>query len=223
MNEIYIAPTSELKVLSDLNRHREIEGHLTAAVNKLWPAECHKALSRRLSSLDKTGTITISKAARCWDKSLQTSLIDKSTKIQTALIFNYISATVYNSRIKIFSDHPENSDLFIYAAYHLGALEWHIEAIEAQIKITKKAEQGGKAKSSETDTIRAEIIILLLNPPRNGWPSKEKTAELLRPTIEQHISESGLDRYVEDSFGFICRELSKGATKQIYMRHKEKK
>lgn len=222
MIKLDIRPTHDLTTHDAWARKRELEGNLSKIVETLWPHETHRTLSKKLRELDKAGEITLKNAAKCWSTDSRSLLTGKNKSTQTALITHYIFAAVYISRINPSSVATDNASLFMHTAYHVGALEWHIAEIEIQKKFTARAKTGGKAKSLITDTVREKIKELLLDKPSKGWPSIEKTAELLRPKTENYIEENRLSEYITTPFDFIKRELSKGETKEIYKQYSEK-
>lgn len=223
MTEIYISPTEELIAANFLVRKNQINAELTAAVDKLWPNEKHKNLAERLHTLDKSGKITLPNAVRCWDNDVRNQLVNSIPSMATVLVIHYILATVYNSRVTGRLSDGANSALFIQAAYHLGALQWHIEAFEIQNRIKARAIRGGKGKSKLNDPFRAEIIARLLTPPQDGWPSLEKTAGLLLLDLEAYIAENGVSIRITNLFEFIENEISNGVARILYERAKKHK
>lgn len=223
MTEIYISPTEELIAANYLVRKKQINAELTAAVDKLWPNEKHKKLAERLHTLDKSGKITLPKAVQCWDSDVRNKLVNSIPLMATVLVVHYILATVYNSRVTGRLRDEENSALFIHAAYHLGALQWHIEAFEIKNKIKARSIRGGKGRSQLNDPFRAEIIVRLLSPPKDGWPSLEKTAGLLLLDLDAYIAENEVFIRIKNLFEFIENEISNGVARVLYERTKKHK
>jgi hypothetical protein len=224
MIKLKIVPTSELTTRDAWARLGEFNKILSTIVKILWPHETHRVLAKKLHQLDKAGSMDLKSAAQCWGCDSRSPLTGKYKPIQTALIVNYIEAAVYISRVNPSSASIDNNALFIRTAYHIGALEWHIGELEIQQKFTTRAQTGGKAKSLKVDTVRDKIIDLLLDKTHSdeGWPSIEKTAEILLPKIEEHITNNMLSKYIEDPFEFIKRALSEGITKKAYIHFSEK-
>ncbi|MDD0841157.1 hypothetical protein [Pseudomonas sp. Gutcm_11s] len=218
---ITIEPIKNIKYNKKRASRQEIYNCLTRVVIKLWSGESHRDISKKILELEKTEKITTKNALACWSNHPPIFKEESNSEVREKLLESYLCATLYSEHTRDWNELEINASLLNYALYHLGALEWQIELSEITKRNKKRASSGGKAKRKKSILAQEEIAKLLTSPPAGGWPSIEKTAEILRPKIENLIEEFELEKYTGDAFNFIKKEIS-GNSKSIYSEHKSK-
>jgi hypothetical protein len=222
MKEIFSIPTHELKDLEKKHPSHVIEPRLRKIVEKIWPDESHILLREKLIDLDKAGTISLLKAMPCWNEDPRTPLVKSIAGMGPELVKHYICATIYSARAKKFIKEEEHAKLFIHAFYHLGALEWHIEAFDAKVKNVARAKRAGTVRGEKIKLVTNEITRLLSLPPKSGWRAMDQTAEALTIKVDEFIIREKLGSIIYGTYRFIRKTLSEGEANIAYHENKIK-